>query len=81
MNNYLKFSCIYCGQRLECGSTLAGRQILCPTCLHRITIPLPGGCQSNRWKSLVGDTWDSHIPLPQIEIPARYRTPVLAHSV
>ena len=41
MKTYMKFSCIYCGQHLECETRFCGRQTLCPACLHRTVIPGP----------------------------------------
>ncbi|MGA2244349.1 MAG: hypothetical protein ABSH48_05055 [Verrucomicrobiota bacterium] len=73
INRYMKFGCIYCGQRMECALRLAGRQFLCPSCQHRIVIPTPGG-SNPEWRALpVAQTWDEFVPLPAIEIPTRNR--------
>jgi DNA-directed RNA polymerase subunit RPC12/RpoP len=83
MKTYIKFACIYCGQRMECHPRFTGRQILCPACLHRIVIP-PGQSGNPPAKSaLAQSTWDAHVPMPKLEIPTRYRrrmspTPALA---
>ena len=37
----LMFVCPNCKQELEADSSLAGTQIQCPACSHRITIPEP----------------------------------------
>lgn len=73
MKTYMKFTCIYCGQRMECDPRFAGRQILCPACLHRIVIPdSRGGNPAGRFLP-IPQTWDARVPLPGIEIPTRYR--------
>src|SRR6266496_3707315 len=37
----LMFVCTNCKQELEADASLAGTQIQCPSCAHRITIPQP----------------------------------------
>ncbi|HMP82027.1 MAG TPA: hypothetical protein PKA41_04890 [Verrucomicrobiota bacterium] len=68
MNITAKFSCIYCGQHMECETRHSGRQILCPACLHRLVIPKPrsGGLASAI--PSVPETWDTDVPLPQLDI-------------
>ena len=39
IKTYFKFACVYCGQHIECETTLSGRQIKCPACGNRIVIP------------------------------------------
>jgi DNA-directed RNA polymerase subunit RPC12/RpoP len=85
MKTYLKFACIYCGQHMECSPCLAGRQILCPTCLHRIVIPTPSGDKPPILPVRARHTWDTYVPLPSLEIPTRHhhrmpRTAVLAQA-
>lgn len=71
-NGCLKFNCLYCGQHIECAPRLAGRQLLCPTCQHRIVIPPPnGGSQIRRALSDVF-TWDDNVPLPNLELSTRH---------
>ena len=36
-----KFYCVYCGQKLSASSATAGKQIKCPACDRKITIPEP----------------------------------------
>jgi DNA-directed RNA polymerase subunit RPC12/RpoP len=70
----LKFNCIYCGQHMECAPRLAGRQFLCPSCKHRIVIPKLRGVSIIRRALMAAHTWDEFVPLPDIEVPTRYRT-------
>ena len=71
MKTHFKFNCIYCGQHMECDPELCGRQICCPSCLHRIVIPTmiclrPSKTQPlPRWPH-----WDTWVPVPEIEFPA-----------
>jgi DNA-directed RNA polymerase subunit RPC12/RpoP len=67
----LKFHCVYCGQRMECDPLLGGRQMLCPSCLHRIVIPAPARAFATGRIPAVPDTWDTHVPLPNVMIPSR----------
>ena len=73
MKTLFKFACIYCGQHMECGYCLCGRQMQCPACRHKIAIPpTPGQTAASQFfKS--PDTWESCVPKPSIEIPTRYR--------
>ena len=32
MKNYIKFTCVYCGQHIECEPEFSGRQFHCPAC-------------------------------------------------
>ena len=80
MKTYLKFNCIYCGQHLECEPHLSGRQVLCPSCLHRIAIPAPRASNPAPRALAVPNTWDTHVPFPRLEIPTRHRNPVLAQA-
>jgi DNA-directed RNA polymerase subunit RPC12/RpoP len=85
VRTYLKFNCIYCGQHMECDPRFSGRQILCPGCLHRIVIPTPRGGTPVRQALFATQTWDTHVPLPSVEIPTRHRrgiapNPMLAQA-
>ena len=73
MKILIKFACIYCGQHLECEPRFSGRQILCPACLHRIVIPRGQGGQPPAQLGLLPGTWDTHVEVPKLEIPTRYR--------
>jgi DNA-directed RNA polymerase subunit RPC12/RpoP len=73
MKTYMKFNCIYCGQHMECDPRMAGRQILCPTCLHRIVIPTPTGGKTPIQPMLRCAMWEPDVPLPTLEVPTRYR--------
>jgi DNA-directed RNA polymerase subunit RPC12/RpoP len=81
INHYMKFSCIYCGQRMECILRLAGRQFLCPSCQHRIVIPTLRGSNPEIKTLLAAHTWDEFVPLPQIEVPTRHQSPVPANGI
>lgn len=35
----MKFSCPHCGQPMECGDELAGREVVCPKCQGKLTLP------------------------------------------
>lgn len=39
----LKFNCVHCGQRIGCDDKFAGREIECPSCKKKMTVPLPAG--------------------------------------
>jgi DNA-directed RNA polymerase subunit RPC12/RpoP len=80
METHLKFTCIYCGQHMECEPRFSGRQILCPACLHRIVIPTAFGGKPPIQPVLARYTWDTHVPLPLVEIPTRYRLRELANA-
>jgi hypothetical protein len=71
-NGFLKFNCTYCGQHMECAPRLAGRQFLCPSCRHPIVIPTPRGDLVGK-ELQAAHTWDEIVPLPDIEVPTRYR--------
>jgi hypothetical protein len=72
MDGCLKFNCRYGGQHMECAPRLAGRQLRCPTCQHRIVIPKSPGDPVQRALS-APHTWDTDVPLPTLEILTRYR--------
>jgi DNA-directed RNA polymerase subunit RPC12/RpoP len=38
-----KFNCTHCGQHLKCDEQLSGREIECPSCKKRVTVPWPHG--------------------------------------
>jgi hypothetical protein len=40
MNDQIKFSCLSCGQHIECDVTESGRSMLCPSCGANLTVPL-----------------------------------------
>lgn len=76
---FLKFNCLYCGQHMECDPRFAGRQILCPACLHRLVIPKPRGGGPARQALFAPETWDTDVPLPRFEIPTRHRNLAVAN--
>jgi uncharacterized protein DUF4190 len=39
MNDQIKFSCLSCGQHIECDVTETGRSMLCPSCGANLTVP------------------------------------------
>lgn len=39
MNDQIKFSCLSCGQHIECDVTESGRPMLCPNCGANLTVP------------------------------------------
>ena len=39
MNDQIKFSCLACGQHIECDVTESGRSMLCPNCHANLTVP------------------------------------------
>ena len=67
MKTYFKFACIYCGQHIECETTLAGRQIKCPACDERIVIPSPEKGKPARKQPLTKFTWDTVVQSPEIQ--------------
>jgi DNA-directed RNA polymerase subunit RPC12/RpoP len=69
MNTYFKFACIYCGQHLECETSLSGRQMKCPACHNRIVVPAQEKGQPARREPLTKFTWDTIIPTPGVEAP------------
>jgi DNA-directed RNA polymerase subunit RPC12/RpoP len=81
MKTYLKFTCIYCGQHMECNPRFAGRQILCPACLHRVVIPAARGGSPASQAVSTPCTWDTLVPMPDIEIPTRYRGRTATNAV
>lgn len=73
MGEYLKFKCIFCGQSMEVDPKHAGRQIKCPACNHKITIP---GGKAAASDAQAGDqTWMKEIPSPDVSTPTRYKKP------
>jgi hypothetical protein len=40
MNDQIKFSCLSCGQHIECDVTESGRPMLCPSYHANLTVPL-----------------------------------------
>ena len=72
MKNYHKFSCVYCGQHIECEPALVGRQFHCPSCKQRIVVPPSSSHKSARPAAPVNATWDTTIPTPGAETPTRY---------
>lgn len=73
IDGYLKFSCLYCGQHMECEPRFSGRQMLCPRCDHRLVIPKLRGASQARQAATIPATWDTEVPQPGIEIPTRHR--------
>jgi len=72
MKNYLKFSCVYCGQHIECEPTFQGRQFHCPACRQRIVVPPRVEQKSARPVPPANETWDTTIPAVDVETPTRY---------
>jgi DNA-directed RNA polymerase subunit RPC12/RpoP len=72
MTNYIKFSCVYCGQHIECDSKQHGRQFHCPACKQKIVVPPLAAPQSGRALPLSSETWDTQVPDPDTETPTRY---------
>jgi len=72
MKTYFTFSCIYCGQHVECEPRLCGRHLRCPRCLHRIAIPLVAQQKPTGQVFKSPPTWDAWVPEPSVEIPTRY---------
>lgn len=73
MAEYLKFKCIFCGQSMEVDPKHAGRQIKCPACDHKITIP--GGKTPPANPRATDQTWMKEIPSPDVSTPTRYGKP------
>ena len=69
MKTFFKFSCVYCGQHLECETGLSGRQIKCPNCQSRIVIPAEAKGQPARKNPLTKFTWDTVVPSPDVAKP------------
>jgi DNA-directed RNA polymerase subunit RPC12/RpoP len=67
METLFKFSCIYCGQHIECETTLSGRQIKCPACDKRIVIPAPERGKPVRKEPLTKFTWDTVVQTPEVQ--------------
>lgn len=68
--SYMKFSCVYCGQHIECDTMLRGRQFHCPSCKLKIVVPPPDTFRTGRAMAPVNETWDTLVPEPQAEAPA-----------
>ena len=68
-----KFACLYCGQHMECGYCLCGRQMQCPACQHKIVIPPTAEQKAANRVLKSSATWETCVPEPSIEIPTRYR--------
>ena len=64
MKTHFKFSCVYCGQHIECETGLSGRQIKCPACKARIVIPAEEKGQPARKQPMTKFTWDTIVPIP-----------------
>ena len=73
MKTYFKFPCVYCGQHIECETSLAGRQIKCPACQNRIVIPSPEKGHPARKEPLTKFTWDTVVPTPNVASPRKER--------
>jgi len=72
MSTYSKFACIYCGQRMKCEPDLCGRHILCPSCQHRIAIPMTRVRHYNHRLLAAKETWDTWVPMPMVEFAGAY---------
>jgi DNA-directed RNA polymerase subunit RPC12/RpoP len=83
MKTYMKFACIYCGQHMECKPRLCGCQILCPTCGHRIVIPVHPAhpTPTTSQPALVREAWDTSVPMPLVDIPTRYQNRMARNGV
>ena len=73
MKTYFKFSCVYCGQHIECEFGLSGRQINCPACQGRIVVPAEEKGQPARMEPLTKFTWDTVVPTPEVKDPKTRR--------
>jgi DNA-directed RNA polymerase subunit RPC12/RpoP len=73
MKTYLKFACIYCGKRMEYNLDLAGRQMLCPGCMHPIVIPPFAVTSTAGRPPCVRYSWERQVPKPGVEVPTRYK--------
>ncbi len=69
MKTSFKFACVYCGQHIECETSLSGRQIKCPGCQKRIVIPSAEKGQPARKQPLTKFTWDTNVPTPEVKGP------------
>ena len=72
MKTYIKFTCLYCGQHMECEPRFCGRQMQCPACLHRIVIPLTPAQKAAGLAVKSLGTWDTWVPKPSVLTPTRY---------
>ncbi|HAB17566.1 MAG TPA: hypothetical protein DCE44_14075 [Verrucomicrobiales bacterium] len=68
MDPLFKFACIYCGQHMKCRYGFRGRRIQCPTCQHKIVIPLTEARQALKSAS----AWEASVRKPLIETPTGY---------
>lgn len=75
MTQYLKFKCVYCGQSMECEPKHAGRQLKCPACSHKITVPTPEGSKPAVNYQDERVTWAGDVPAPEVSTPTRYQKP------
>ena len=73
MKTSFKFACVYCGQHIECETSLSGRQIKCPACHSRIVIPAQEKGQPARKQPLTKFTWDTVVPTPKVAEPKSRR--------
>jgi hypothetical protein len=59
---------------MECAPEHAGRQLKCPACTHKITIPSLGGGKLPPVNYQAGDqTWTGDLPAPDVSTPTRYQ--------
>jgi len=72
MKNYIKFACVYCGQRIECKPELSGRQFHCPACHQRLVVPPVTEREARDITNSINATWDTQVPDPNVETPTRY---------
>ena len=69
MKTYFKFACIYCGQHIECETSLSGRQTKCPACQSRIVVPATEKGQPARKQPMTKFKWDTVVAAPEVTKP------------
>jgi DNA-directed RNA polymerase subunit RPC12/RpoP len=69
MKSDFKFACIFCGQHIECETSLSGRQTKCPACHHRIVVPAAEKGQPARSQPMTRFTWDTVVAAPEVTKP------------
>ena len=53
----------------------------CPACGHRIVIPITGNHGPANLVLIAPNVWDTSIPMPKVQVPTRYRTPMPRKSM
>jgi len=69
MKAYFKFSCVYCGQHIECERALTGRQMHCPSCKVPIVIPPHTDVRYLKLKPVTDFAWGANVPNPELDGP------------